>query len=152
MLAVSMSAPWSSNLSTSSLSPDIQAAKKTHPDENFIRRPALFFGCSGSRAVWDSSQRFNCSARFDTAVLLRVSNDILLSEWWLLVQLLFARTAQRYEAALWCCFASYLVERQNGGHDALRFTGISGAHSRRSVRTICGETVAAITTKPTRNL
>lgn len=75
-MAVSISAPCSTKRSTSSLSPAAHAARNTHPEENFT-----FCGrCRGAadaRFVSESSQRFNCSARLNSAELDRVSIDIL---------------------------------------------------------------------------
>lgn len=75
-LAVSMSTPLSISLRMSSLSPDRQAARNTQPAENFTRRVFGSFGWFDARFVSESSQRFSCSARFDTAELFRASNDI----------------------------------------------------------------------------
>lgn len=74
---VSISAPTLSKRRTSSLSPAAQAAKNTHSNENWIFL-ALFLGVLASRFVSDSSQRFSCSARLNSAELERFSNDILL--------------------------------------------------------------------------
>lgn len=60
----------------SSLSPDKHAAKKTQPAENFTLRVAGSLGTFDARFVSESSHRFSCSARFDSAELLRASNDI----------------------------------------------------------------------------
>lgn len=76
-LAVSMSTPFSMSRSMSSLSPDRQAARNTQPDENFTFRVLGSFGKFDARFVSESSHRFSCSARFDTAELLRASNAIL---------------------------------------------------------------------------
>lgn len=75
-LAVLISAPISSNLSTSSLSPAAHAAKKTQPEEKFTLRD-LCLGDTGSRFVSDSSQRFSCSARFIRAEFVLLSRDIV---------------------------------------------------------------------------
>lgn len=75
--AVSMSTPFSMRCNMSSLSPDRQAARNTQPEENFTFRVLGSFGKFDARFVSESSHRFSCSARFDTAELLRASNDIL---------------------------------------------------------------------------
>lgn len=73
--AVLMSAPFSSSLSTSSLSPAAHAAKNTQPDENLTLRD-LCFGDTGSRFVSDSSHLFSCSALLNRAEFDRVSRDM----------------------------------------------------------------------------
>lgn len=77
--AVSMSAPFCSSRSTSSLSPAAHAAKNTQPDENFILR-VLDFGDTGSRFVSDWAHRFSCSALLNRAELERVSIDMLFNQ------------------------------------------------------------------------
>lgn len=72
-----MSTPFSMSRSMSSLSPDRQAARNTQPDENFTLRVLGSFGKFDARFVSESSHRFSCSARLDTAELLRASNAML---------------------------------------------------------------------------
>ncbi len=75
-MAVSMSAPRLRSLSTSSLSEAAQAARKTQPSVNWMRW--LFrFGSVGSRHVSLSCQRFNWSALFNRADVLRVSSEVM---------------------------------------------------------------------------
>lgn len=72
-----MSTPFSINRKISSLSLERHAARNTQPDENFTFLEFGSLGWLDARFVSESSHRFNCSARFDTAELLRVSNDML---------------------------------------------------------------------------
>jgi hypothetical protein len=74
-LAVSMSAPLLSSLSTSSKSPEAQAARKTQPAENLTLRRSRF-GTVDSAFVFDSSHSLSCSARLNSAELDRFSRDI----------------------------------------------------------------------------
>lgn len=73
--AVSMSAPLLSSLSTSSKSPEAQAARKTQPAENRTLRRSRF-GTVDSAFVFDSSHSLSCSARLNSAELDRFSRDI----------------------------------------------------------------------------
>ena len=84
-LAVSISAPFPTNRSTSSLSAAAHAAKKTHPSVNctldFLALPVLVVLLSeDSLDVSDSCQRLSCSARLNRADVDRVSNDVILCE------------------------------------------------------------------------
>lgn len=89
-LAVLMSAPWSSSWTTSSLSPERQAARKTQPELNLILRPCSCRGwgrrglCptppSASAARRASSSPSCCvrPARTSWQILLGQTNDLLL--------------------------------------------------------------------------
>lgn len=64
-LAVLISAPIFSRRCTSSLSPDVHAAKKTIPAENWILEAR--FGVGDCLFVSDSSHLLSCSARLNNA-------------------------------------------------------------------------------------
>lgn len=77
--AVLISAPCLISCTTSSLSPDRQAARKTHPELNLMRRHCSWRGVGEARFVSDSSQCLSWAARFFIAESLRMSSADIFS-------------------------------------------------------------------------